>query len=65
MPKTITITCDKCDADITNSSRFQVSWSSWIESLNHTMYFCSAEHMYQYLDERRTEKEKNSERETE
>jgi RNase P subunit RPR2 len=57
MPKTITITCDKCDADITNASMFQVTWTSvWIESLNNTIYFCGAEHMYQYFDERRAEK---------
>lgn len=57
MPKTLTITCDVCDADITRASKIEVSYKdSQITVLTNTLYFCGYEHMYQFLDSRRPEK---------
>lgn len=62
MPKTLTITCDVCEADITTASKIEVSYKdSLISVLSRTLYFCGYEHMYQFLDSRRPEKSKEEE----
>lgn len=54
MPKIITVTCEICEADITKSSRAEISWiDNYTRELSRTLYFCGREHMYQFLDERR------------
>ena len=59
MTKIICITCDVCDADITSSSRVEVSWISTLSPTLHSiLYFCGYEHMYQYLDERKPQNNK-------
>lgn len=58
MTKTLIITCDVCDADITRASRAEMHWvDSSIPGLNSTTYFCGFEHMFQFFDARRPKKE--------
>ena len=62
MTKTITITCDICDADITRASRIEVSWiNNSPPSLDVLLHFCGYEHMYQFLDKRRPKESENIE----
>ncbi len=51
MPKTITITCEICNADITNSSRCEASYISELSALTKTLYFCGYMHLYDYFHE--------------
>jgi len=54
MPKTLIITCEVCEADITKASRAEVTWiDAFIPELTRTLYFCGHEHMYQFFDTRR------------
>ncbi len=58
MAKTLLLTCDVCEVDITHSRRFELkSISDFIPELNKTFYFCGVEHLKKFIDKIRVPKE--------
>ncbi len=61
MTKTLTITCDICENDITNIMRLELVWvmnyPAYGQSSSSTLYFCGDKHLYQYLDDKKPKEE--------
>lgn len=54
MTKIVTITCDICEADVTNRCRMEVTYlDPDIAAICRTLHFCCYEHMFEFLDKRR------------
>lgn len=50
MTKKIMITCDICNADITNASKLELIWDSVFSEIKNSKHFCGLEHFRQHVN---------------